>query len=58
MSHRHSPEIEQELGVLAGSEVKVSFTPHLLPRDTGHPQHDLRKPRKTLCTAELIDLYT
>jgi N-acetyl-gamma-glutamyl-phosphate reductase len=28
-SHRHSPEIQQELG--AFSNVKVSFTPHLVP---------------------------
>ncbi len=30
-SHRHTPEIEQELGALAGLEVKITFTPHLLP---------------------------
>ena len=29
--HRHTPEIEQELSVLAGTAVTVSFTPHLLP---------------------------
>jgi N-acetyl-gamma-glutamyl-phosphate reductase len=29
--HRHTPEIEQELSHGAGKEVKVSFTPHLLP---------------------------
>jgi N-acetyl-gamma-glutamyl-phosphate reductase len=32
--HRHTPEIEQELAVL-GSDVKVTFTPHLLPLDQG-----------------------
>jgi N-acetyl-gamma-glutamyl-phosphate reductase len=30
-AHRHTPEIEQELTVLAGTEVRISFTPHLLP---------------------------
>ncbi len=30
-SHRHSPEIEQELGVVAGREITVNFTPHLVP---------------------------
>lgn len=30
-THRHTPEIEQELSELAGLEVKVTFTPHLLP---------------------------
>jgi N-acetyl-gamma-glutamyl-phosphate reductase len=30
-SHRHTPEIEQELSSLAGQEVHITFTPHLLP---------------------------
>lgn len=33
--HRHTPEIEQELGVLAGVPVTVSFTPHLVPMTRG-----------------------
>ncbi len=33
--HRHTPEIEQELSLLAGSEMKISFTPHLLPVKRG-----------------------
>ena len=32
--HRHTPEIEQELAVL-GADVRVTFTPHLLPLDQG-----------------------
>jgi N-acetyl-gamma-glutamyl-phosphate reductase len=34
-SHRHTPEIEQELTALAGETVAVTFTPHLLPLDRG-----------------------
>jgi N-acetyl-gamma-glutamyl-phosphate reductase len=34
-SHRHVPEIEQELGMAAGSDVKVNFTPHLAPMTRG-----------------------
>lgn len=34
-THRHTPEIEQELSVLAGDKVTVSFTPHLLPISRG-----------------------
>lgn len=30
-AHRHTPEIEQELSVLAKRAVNVTFTPHLLP---------------------------
>jgi N-acetyl-gamma-glutamyl-phosphate reductase len=33
--HRHTPEIEQELGKIAGEAVTVSFTPHLLPVTRG-----------------------
>jgi N-acetyl-gamma-glutamyl-phosphate reductase len=32
--HRHTPEIEQELAVL-GADVRITFTPHLLPLDQG-----------------------
>jgi N-acetyl-gamma-glutamyl-phosphate reductase len=32
--HRHTPEIEQELAAL-GSELLITFTPHLIPLDQG-----------------------
>ncbi|HMK50827.1 MAG TPA: N-acetyl-gamma-glutamyl-phosphate reductase [Thermodesulfovibrionales bacterium] len=34
-SHRHTPEIEQELSAACGIPVTVNFTPHLLPVDRG-----------------------
>jgi N-acetyl-gamma-glutamyl-phosphate reductase len=34
-THRHSAEIEQEIGVAAGSRVTVNFTPHLIPMSRG-----------------------
>jgi N-acetyl-gamma-glutamyl-phosphate reductase len=34
-THRHSPEIEQEIGVAAGHAVTVNFTPHLVPMSRG-----------------------
>jgi N-acetyl-gamma-glutamyl-phosphate reductase len=34
-SHRHAPEIEQELAVAAGKPVTVTFTPHLMPMNRG-----------------------
>ncbi len=34
-THRHTPEIEQELSLLAGRDTVVNFTPHLLPVDRG-----------------------
>jgi N-acetyl-gamma-glutamyl-phosphate reductase len=33
--HRHTPEIEQELGVQLRAEVAVTFTPHLIPMTRG-----------------------
>lgn len=33
--HRHLSEIEQELSIAAGSEVKISFVPHLMPVNAG-----------------------
>lgn len=34
-SHRHTPEIEQELSLAAGCPVTLQFTPHLIPMDRG-----------------------
>lgn len=34
-SHRHTPEIEQELSELADQEITLSFTPHLIPMQRG-----------------------
>jgi N-acetyl-gamma-glutamyl-phosphate reductase len=34
-SHRHTPEIEQELSLAAGAEVRVLLTPHLVPMTRG-----------------------
>jgi len=34
-THLHAPEIEQEIGVAAGTEVTVNFTPHLIPMARG-----------------------
>ena len=34
-THRHTPEIEQEIGALAGNPVTLSFTPHLIPINRG-----------------------
>ena len=33
--HRHLSEIEQELSLLAGTSVTISFTPHLIPLNRG-----------------------
>ena len=34
-THRHTPEIEQELSQVAGKQITLSFTPHLVPMTRG-----------------------
>ena len=34
-SHRHTPEIEEQLGYAVGREVVLNFTPHLVPMNRG-----------------------
>ncbi len=34
-SHRHTPEIEDQIGYACGRKVRISFTPHLAPMNRG-----------------------
>jgi N-acetyl-gamma-glutamyl-phosphate reductase len=34
-THRHVPEIEQELSILSGKDVIINFTPHIIPVERG-----------------------
>lgn len=34
-NHRHTPEIEEQLGYAAGRKLTLSFTPHLVPMNRG-----------------------
>lgn len=34
-THRHTPEIEEQLGYAAGKEIVINFTPHLVPMNRG-----------------------
>jgi len=55
--HRHTPEMEQEISILAGCDVRISFTPHLLPITRGILSTIYATLQKDVTTAELIDLY-
>ncbi|HON99458.1 MAG TPA: N-acetyl-gamma-glutamyl-phosphate reductase [Syntrophales bacterium] len=55
--HRHTPEIEQELGALAGTKVTVSFTPHLLPLSRGILSTIYATLREEVTTADALALY-
>jgi len=56
-THRHTPEIEQELSELAGSPVVVSFTPHLVPMARGILTTAHASLAKPTDTAKLVNLY-
>ena len=34
-THRHTPEIEEQLSYASGEDVKINFTPHLVPMNRG-----------------------
>ncbi len=55
--HRHTPEIEQELSLLAGEPITITFTPHLVPMDRGILSTVYAVPRKATTTEKLLKLY-
>jgi N-acetyl-gamma-glutamyl-phosphate reductase len=57
VTHRHTPEIEQEISNLAGKKVIVNFTPHLLPVDRGILTTIYAKLKKKADTHTLLSLY-
>lgn len=56
-NHRHTPEIEQTLSILAGQEVTVSFTPHLLPVNRGILSTCYATLRQETTTALLLEQF-
>jgi N-acetyl-gamma-glutamyl-phosphate reductase len=56
-THRHTPEIEQELSALAGAPVVVGFTPHLVPLNRGLFTTASVPLARSASTADLVALY-
>jgi len=56
-SHQHTPEIEQEIGRLADAEIKVSFTPHLVPMVRGILSTIYLKLERQKTDEEMVALY-
>jgi len=56
-AHRHTPEIEQELGALAGAPLRVAFTPHLVPLNRGLFTTASVPLATALTTSHLLDVY-
>jgi N-acetyl-gamma-glutamyl-phosphate reductase len=55
-SHRHTPEIEEQLGLL-GAELPVQFQAHLVPLDQGELASCYVTTTRTVAPAELGELY-
>ncbi len=56
-THRHTSEIEQELSNIAGKEIMVSFTPHLIPQKRGILSTIYINLNKPCTTEEIVELY-
>ena len=56
-THRHTPEIEQELSALSGGKVVVSFTPHLVPMNRGILTTTYASLREPMNTGQVHSLY-
>lgn len=56
-THRHTSEIEQELSLLAGEDIALSFTPHLVPMKRGIFATCYANLTKETTTEEVVELY-
>jgi len=56
-NHRHTPEIEQELSLICGKPVTVSFTPHLAPLKRGMLATSYLDLNSQLSPADIHTLY-
>lgn len=56
-THRHLPEIEQELSEVSGQQVTISFTPHLLPISRGILSTSYASLSAAVTEDTLRDLY-
>ena len=55
--HRHNPEMEQELSLLAGARVRLTFSPHLAPMNRGILGTLYAGLINPMSEAELFDRY-
>ena len=56
-THRHMPEIDQELSIVSESSVKVNFVPHLVPMERGILSTIYLKLKKSISEKEALKLY-
>ena len=55
--HRHTPEIEEQLGYAAGENVLLNFTPHLVPMNRGILVTAYAALKKTVTYEEVKAIY-
>jgi N-acetyl-gamma-glutamyl-phosphate reductase len=56
-THRHTPEIEQEISLIAKKNITVNFTPHLLPVSRGILTTIYASLIKNTDTKEMLDMF-
>lgn len=56
-SHRHTPEIEEQLSYAAKTDVKINFTPHLVPMNRGILVTAYGSIKKEVTAEELRTIY-
>ena len=56
-THRHTPEIEEQLGYAAGEKVVLNFTPHLVPMNRGILATEYAKLTKKVTYEEVKAIY-
>lgn len=56
-SHRHTPEIEEQLGYASGEKVTISFTPHLVPMNRGILATEYASLKKDVSWSDVKEIY-
>lgn len=56
-THRHTPEIEEQLGYASGEDVVLNFTPHLVPMNRGILATEYAKLTKEVTWEEVKAIY-
>ena len=56
-THRHTPEIEEQLGYASDKEVVINFTPHLVPMNRGILATEYAKLTKDVTWEEVKAVY-
>lgn len=56
-THRHTPEIEEQLGYASGEDVMINFTPHLVPMNRGILATEYATLKKEVTYEEVKAIY-